>query len=132
MLKRTPEAIKRDRNAERFRWHEWVIRDSKLTASAVRLAGFIMHRFRADDGCAIFSHRLAAKKLRMAERTVIRARDLLQSRGWIYRLNGRAVVGFPNASGRYALGGGPEDLELAAHADADDSIATADVGGSRC
>jgi hypothetical protein len=120
MLSRSPEAITRRRNAERFRWHEHLIADPQLTGAALRFAGLVMHRYRADAGYAAVSHRAAAKRLRMKDRSMLRARDLLQSRGWLYRMNGSPVPGVPNTTARYALGGGPDGLDLAAHADADD------------
>ena len=39
----------------------------------------------------------------MSERTVLRARDLLELQGWIVRVNRTPIDGFPNAAARYAL-----------------------------
>jgi hypothetical protein len=58
----------------------------------------------------------------MSGRQMLRARDLLVERGWLYRINGTLPPpGAPNATARYGLGGGPEDLNLTAHADTGDS-----------
>jgi len=121
MLDGTLGAKRRTRNAMRFRWHQCVIADPLLTAAALRFAGLIMHRFRADLGYAAVSHRAAANQLHMSERTMLRARDLLQERGWLYRMNGAPAPGAPNTTARYALTGGPDDLDLSAHADTGDA-----------
>jgi hypothetical protein len=113
VLSRTPEAIKRDRNAIRFRWHESVIADPELTAAALRFAGLVMHRYRYDLQYAAVSHRAAARMLRMTERSMLRARDLLEERGWLHRMNYTRAPGRPNPTARYALGGGPDNLDLA-------------------
>jgi hypothetical protein len=48
--------------------------------------------------------------------------DALVKRGWLCRINGTSSLpGAPNATARYGLGGGPEDLILTAHADTGDS-----------
>jgi hypothetical protein len=56
----------------------------------------------------------------MLERTMLRARDRLVERGWLYRMNETRSPGGPNVTARYALGGGPDGLELSANARADD------------
>jgi hypothetical protein len=81
-----------------------------------------MHRFRADLGYAAASHRAAAKWLGMSERQILRGRDLLVKRGWLYRINGTpSSPGARNTTARYSLGGGSEELNLAARADTGDS-----------
>jgi hypothetical protein len=105
----------------RFRWHEHVIADRKLTRAAVIFAGLVMHRYRAEQQYAAISHRAAAKKLGMTERSMLRAIALLVERGWLYKLNDAPQPGFPNVTARYSLGNGPDDLDLGAHADMDDS-----------
>lgn len=104
MLSRSPKAQLRDENARRFQWHEAVLRDGALTSSAIRLAGLIMHRYSAERRFAKISHRSAAKALRMSERTVLRARDLLIAQGWIVRLNPASPHRLDQQpSARYAL-----------------------------
>jgi hypothetical protein len=121
MLIRTPEAVQRDLNAVRFRWHEHVIRDLQLTAAALRFASLVMHRYRSSLGYAAISHRGAAKQIGVTERTILRARDLLVSQVWLIRLNAEPAIGFPNSTAHYTLGGGPNDLDFRAHAGTDDS-----------
>lgn len=120
MLTRSAEATQRNRNAERFRWHETLIADPQLTAAALRFAAMIMHRFRADSGCAAVSHRNAARKLKMSERSMLRARDLLIKRGWLYRMPCSVAKGDGNPTARYAIGGGPDDLLFCVGADGAD------------
>jgi hypothetical protein len=105
----------------RFKWHELVIADTALTAGALRFAGLVMHRFRDDLGYAALSHREAAKKLGVSESTILNARDLLLELGWLRRLNPEPEPGSSNATARYALGNGPNDLDLALHALTGDS-----------
>ncbi len=121
MVSRTSDAEWRNRNAMRFKWHQRVIGDPLLTAGALKFAGLVMHRFRAVDRYAAVSHRAAARQLGMSERTMLRARDLLQERGWLYRVNPTTNPHEKNPTARYALGGGPDDLDLSAHADTNDS-----------
>jgi hypothetical protein len=120
MLTRSAEATQRDRNAQRFRWHEALIADPQLTAAALRFAAMIMHRYRWDSGWAAVSHRSAARKLKMSERSMLRARDLLIKRGWLYRSPCAVVKGGVNPTARYGLGGGPDDLDFRVGADGAD------------
>jgi hypothetical protein len=79
----------RERNKERFMWHEQVILDRKLSAAAVRFAGLVMHdRNITRKGYVSISIARAAKRLSLSERATLRARDLLVSRGWLRRLDG--------------------------------------------
>jgi hypothetical protein len=127
MLKETPEATIRRRNADRLQGHERVIADPELMASAIRFAGLVMHRFNPHRGFAQVSHRYAAKTLKTSERTALRARDQLEFRGWLYHINKERSTGLPNVSARYALGAGPEDIRVEAEPHEE-----ADASDSRC
>ena len=110
---------KRNINHFRFNWHENLLKDRELrkSGSAVALAGYVMHRFRVDLNYAEFSIGSALRDLNMPRTTVIRARNLLEKRGWIQRwsVQSKAVVGGPWHGTRYSLAGGPEDLLLDLH-----------------
>jgi hypothetical protein len=94
---------KRERNRERFMWHEQVIRDRKLSAAAFCFASLVMHdRNITRKGCVSISIASAAKRLGLSERATLRARDLLVSRGWLRRLDGP-----PRTTACYAINGGP-------------------------
>lgn len=97
----------------RFRWHEAVLKDPVIRKcpSAIALAGHVMHRFQADKGFAQFSIASAEKALGFDQRTLKRARKLLQEIGWI-RPDDRPVKRGPGGwrANRYILAGGPEDL----------------------
>jgi hypothetical protein len=97
-------------NNKRFVWHEAVLKDPVIlqSAVAVALAGHVMHKYVARNGCAQFSIASAAKALSCSPRQLKRARKLLQQRGWI-RPDERPASGNWRAK-RYTLGGGPEDL----------------------
>lgn len=112
----------------RFRWHEAVLKDPVIRKypSAIALAGHIMHRFQAEKGFAQFSITSAEKALGFDQRTLKRARKLLQQRGWI-RPDDRPVKQGPGGwrANRYILSGGPEDLlfDETAESDGDDTDA---------
>ncbi len=79
-----------------------------------------MHRYNPEKGFAQFSIASAAKALGFEERTLKRARKLLQQTGWI-KLDDRPVkiwLGSWRAN-RYLLGGGPDDLLFDARAEGD-------------
>ncbi len=93
----------RERNKERFMWHEQVILDRKLSAAAVRFAGLVMHdRNITRKGSVSLSIGSAAKRLSLSERATRLARDLLVSRRWLRRLDGP-----PRTTARYAMDCGP-------------------------
>lgn len=104
-------------NSHRFRWHEKIIADAELRRypTALALASHIMHRFRADDGCAEFSNESAGRALSMDPRSVIRAKQYLIKRGWIRLFDGRRRRSTGWTGQRFILTGGPEDLDLAQH-----------------
>ena len=97
----------------RFRWHEAALKDPFIhkCPSAIALLGHVMHRYQVDRGYAQFSIASAAKALGFDERTLKRARKLLQHRGWIQpddRTTNKPLGGW--RANRYILSGGPEDL----------------------
>ena len=93
----------RKRNRERFMWHEHLIHDRKLSASALRFAALVMHdRNTTRKGWVSISIGSAAKRLSLSERATRAARNLLVSRGWLCRLEGP-----PRTTARYAINVGP-------------------------
>lgn len=87
-------------------WHRKIITDLKLTRAAVCFAGLILDDWDMNHhGYASLSLRKAARELHLDKSTVLRARNLLEERGWLVRLPSdrgtrkRAV---------YKLGDGPE------------------------
>lgn len=108
-------------NAHRFNWHEKVLADAELRRypTALVLAGHIMHRFRADSGCAEFSNQSAGRALNMDPRSVSRAKNVLLQRGWIRLFDGSRRRSSGWRANRYMLTGGPEDLLIDWHTDSD-------------
>lgn len=97
----------------RFRWHEAMLKDPVIhkCPSAIALAGHVMHRYQTEKGYSQFSIASAVKALGFDERTLKRARKLLQKRGWIQqdsRITKKHLGGW--RANRYILSGGPEDL----------------------
>ena len=117
MLDISDEERRRRVNSLRFAWHENVLRDAELRKhpTALAVAGYIMHRFKAQSGVAEFSIDGAARALDMPSRSVSRARKLLEERGWIRKLAGPHSQRLGWSANRYILTGGPDDLELEAH-----------------
>lgn len=120
------ERVRRQINGLRFKWHEQVLRDPALHhhASAIRLAGHIMHRFHWQKGYAEISNASASKALGMPVRTVKYARQLLEKRCWIakHETQRKTRVGAPWAGTRFTLSGGPDDLIICDPADSCDSL----------
>jgi hypothetical protein len=118
-------------NAHRFSWHEKVLADAELRRfpTALVLAGYIMHRFRADDGCAEISNESAGHALNMPSRSVIRAKQVLLRRGWIRPFDGARKRRKGWSASRYMLTGGPEDLLIDWHADSEAGSTDAGVTG---
>jgi hypothetical protein len=78
---------RKQRNSRRFVWHEQVIKDPKLTPTAWRFAGLVMHDYRlTDKGYVAISLQDAAKKLSVSKKAIIEARDLLVTRGWLNQI----------------------------------------------
>lgn len=119
-------------NNHRFCWHEKVLADEELRRypTAVVLAGHIMHRFRADTGCAEFSNESAGRALSMDPRSVARAKNVLLERGWIRLFDGSRRRSSGWRANRYMLTGGPEDLLIDWHASSEvESTDTGVTGG---
>lgn len=110
MLISANREIRRKLNANRFAWHERVIRDSKLTGIAIRLAGLVMHAYQVDWGHAQVSLRKAARELGVTQQSIIRARKQLVHRGWLYYDSFPSVAGRPNRTSKFHLGEGPKSL----------------------
>jgi hypothetical protein len=105
------------RQQERFMWHEKVIADPKLSAGALRFAALVMHdRDAARKGYVTLSIQRAAKRLGLSKRATQRGRNQLLSRGWLYRLDGRARV-----TACYALSNGPTVVDDTPPAVVDDT-----------
>lgn len=119
-------------NAHRFSWHEKVLADAVLRRfpTALVVAGYIMHRFRADTGCAEISNESAGEALNMPSRSVIRAKHVLLNRGWIRPFDGPRKRSKGWGASRYMLTGGPEDLLIDWHTDSGlESTDTGVTGG---
>jgi hypothetical protein len=94
-------------SAARFQFHERVLADPVLAKAAVRLAGYVMHRFETKDGKSFaFSIRAAAKYLKTKRSTVQRGLAQLEEREHLHRLDRRRInaKGAFNPKGRYAFG----------------------------
>jgi DNA-binding MarR family transcriptional regulator len=77
---------RRQQSAARFQFHESVLRDGSLSLTAVRLAGYIMHRFETKDGVGFsLSIRSAARFLKTDRRNLQRACRELEERGHLQR-----------------------------------------------
>jgi hypothetical protein len=106
------DQTRRNIDALRFRWHELVLKDPYLTKHpvALKLAGFVMHRFVSKNNCAEFSFDMAAECLSVAKRSVIRARNVLVKRGWLQiKAKPQGRTRYWSAT-KYSLSGGPDDL----------------------
>jgi hypothetical protein len=104
-------------NAARFKWHEAVIKDQRLSRNtmAIRLAGYILHRFHPRYGFAQFSSNSAAAFFDVDPRQIKRAKKLLVRQGWI-RLIETQVSPKSWQAERYGLAGGPEDRDFSVEA----------------
>jgi hypothetical protein len=118
------EEMNRHANAYRFRWHEAILKDPivRRNPTALALAGYIMHRFKAGEDAAVFSNNSAAKFIGAPARSIARAKLLLQRRNWISRISDPSASTGSWGANSYRLSGGPEDLLLDEHKghDADD------------
>jgi len=130
LLDISDEERRRRVNSLRFAWHENVLRDAELRKhpTALAVAGYIMHRFKAQSGVAEFSIGGAARELNMLSRSVSRARKVLEDRGWIRKVTGPRSQRLGWSANQYILTGGPDDLELDAH-DGDDKVGSDAVVG---
>ena len=106
-----------------------MLADNKVTASGLRLAGLVMHRFRTQFGYAEVSIGYAARKLKTPSRIVNRARNVLIERGWLVRTAPSTAPVRPGLSpvARFGLGNGPEDLLLDRHQSSDEAVTKGDV-----
>jgi DNA-binding MarR family transcriptional regulator len=75
----------KQRNAERFMWHQRLIRNGRsLKPTAVLLAGLIMHKRRLTiDGYVALSAKDIADELGITDRGAQKARDQLVAEGWL-------------------------------------------------
>lgn len=104
---RQAAAVDSPLKAARFKFHEGVLADRTLSRAAIRLAGYIMHKFEAKSGMSFsFSIRQAAKYLSASRGTLGRGMEQLEERGHLYRLDRERInaKGVTNRKGRYAFG----------------------------
>ena len=112
MLNQDESTRKKQINSIRFNWHESVIADpvANKRPAALALAGYIMHRFKAETGTAEFSTKGAAKALNYPVRSIARAKEFLIKRGWISLKEEYKPTRVRWTANRYILTGGPDDL----------------------
>lgn len=92
-------------NHMRHRWQARVVRDRRLSRSALAVAGVIWDSMNVRTGDAWPGVTYIARELRMSRASVFRALKQLAERGWINRTRGRN-----GRSNRYRLAFGPFDL----------------------
>lgn len=102
-------------NELRFLWHEAIIEDGQMSrhSVALRLAGYIMHKFHIDLGYVQFSAGSASKLLGIDTRHIKRAKRYLEDQGWIQRMEHKASDGRWYAE-CYTLSGGPTKINFLA------------------
>lgn len=120
-LPRVDDKARREINSLRFSWHEKLLADTDVRRfpNALVFAAYIMHRFNPDRGYAEVSLGELERKLNMPKCSAIRARNGLLRRGWLI-IREKYKPSLRWSATRYALGGGPEDLDLTLHGVADE------------
>jgi len=99
---------------QRHRWHELVLADPNLSGqgAALKLCGYILHRYMVEKSYAQFSIEKASEELGVSVRQLRRAKKLLRDLYWIRVEHVGGDKGWK--ADRYRLGNGPEDRDFTA------------------